>query len=67
MQGEEAASSPLSIILFLFPQIRFRHFQLFGIRSIPTLLLLRQGREVARRPGAMDAGGIVNWTRQHLG
>ncbi|MBL3526883.1 MAG: thioredoxin TrxC [gamma proteobacterium endosymbiont of Lamellibrachia anaximandri] len=38
----------------------------FGIRSIPTLMLLHRGREVARQPGAMDAGGIVNWTRQHL-
>ncbi len=39
----------------------------YGIRSIPTLLLMRNGREVARQPGAMDAGGIVNWTRQQLG
>ncbi len=38
----------------------------FGIRSIPTLMLLRQGREIARQPGAMDAAGIVNWTRQQL-
>lgn len=38
----------------------------FGIRSIPTLMLLRQGREIARQPGAMDAGGIINWTRQQL-
>lgn len=38
----------------------------FGIRSIPTLMLMRQGREIARQPGAMDAGGIVNWTRQQL-
>ncbi len=39
----------------------------FGIRSIPTLLLMRGGREVARQPGAMDANGIVNWVRHHLG
>ncbi len=39
----------------------------FGIRSIPTLMLMRNGREIARQPGAMDAGGIVGWTRQHLG
>jgi thioredoxin 2 len=39
----------------------------FGIRSIPTLLLMREGRELARQPGAMDAGGIVSWTRRHLG
>ncbi|MEN8167550.1 MAG: thioredoxin TrxC [Pseudomonadota bacterium] len=39
----------------------------FGIRSIPTLLLMRNGREIARQPGVMDAGGIVSWTKQRLG
>ncbi len=39
----------------------------FGIRSIPTLMLMRGGREVARQAGAMDARGIVNWVRQQLG
>jgi thioredoxin 2 len=38
----------------------------YGIRSIPTLLLLRNGREIARQPGAMDAAGIIAWTRQQL-
>lgn len=38
----------------------------YGIRSIPTLMLMRNGREVARQPGAMDVGGIVNWTKQQL-
>ena len=38
----------------------------FGIRSIPTLMLMRHGREIARQPGAMDASGIVTWTRQRL-
>ncbi|MES9936339.1 MAG: thioredoxin TrxC [Sedimenticola sp.] len=37
-----------------------------GIRSIPTLALFRQGREVARVSGAMDAGGLVSWVRQNL-
>ncbi len=36
-----------------------------GIRSIPTLMLFQGGREVARMSGALDAGGIVNWARQH--
>jgi len=39
----------------------------FAIRSIPTLMLLRQGREVARQSGAMDAGGIERWARAHAG
>ncbi|MCU7943362.1 MAG: thioredoxin TrxC [Candidatus Thiodiazotropha sp. (ex Cardiolucina cf. quadrata)] len=38
----------------------------FGIRSIPTLMLMHGGREVARQAGAMDQGGIVNWARQYL-
>ena len=33
----------------------------YNIRSIPTLALFRNGREVARQAGAMDAGGIVAW------
>ena len=38
----------------------------FGIRSIPTLVLFRQGRELARQPGAMVAADIVRWTRRQL-
>lgn len=37
----------------------------FNIRSIPTLALFRNGREVARQPGAMDTGGIINWAQSH--
>ena len=40
--------------------------QRFGIRSIPTLVLFRQGRELARQAGAMGAADIVRWTRQYL-
>lgn len=35
----------------------------FNIRSIPTLALFYQGREVARQAGAMGAADIVRWTR----
>ncbi len=38
----------------------------FGIRSIPTLVLFRQGRELARQAGAMGAAGIVQWARQQF-
>ena len=38
----------------------------FGIRSIPTLVLFRHGRELARQPGAMNLADIVRWTRQSL-
>jgi len=33
----------------------------YQIRSIPTLVLFRDGREVARQPGAMGAADIVRW------
>lgn len=38
----------------------------FGIRSIPTLLLIRNGQEIARQPGAMGRDDIVHWARSHL-
>ncbi|MEP7073435.1 MAG: thioredoxin TrxC [Nitrosospira sp.] len=33
----------------------------YNIRSIPTLALFRNGREVARQPGVMTAQDIVRW------
>ena len=38
----------------------------FGIRSIPTLVLFRQGRELARQAGAIGTADIVRWARQNL-
>ena len=38
----------------------------YGIRSIPTLMLLLRGREVARRAGARDTRGIVSWAKAQL-
>lgn len=38
-----------------------------GIRSIPTMILFRDGREIARQSGAMPAGQIVQWVRETLG
>jgi thioredoxin 2 len=38
----------------------------YGIRSIPTLILFKDGREIARQSGAMDAGSIVRWARSAL-
>jgi thioredoxin 2 len=36
-----------------------------GIRSIPTLVVFRNGREIARQPGAMGAPDIVRWVKSH--
>ena len=38
----------------------------YGIRGIPTMILFRGGREVARTSGAMPAGAIVQWAEQAL-
>lgn len=38
----------------------------FGIRSIPTLILLHKGREIARQSGAMPTQAIVDWARKAL-
>ena len=38
----------------------------FGIRSIPTLLILKNGREVARQSGAMDARQLAQWVRSRI-
>jgi thioredoxin 2 len=35
----------------------------FRIQSIPTIALFRNGREVARQPGAMGAADIVRWVQ----
>jgi thioredoxin 2 len=35
----------------------------FGIQSIPTMILFKAGREVARQSGALSAPQITNWIR----
>jgi thioredoxin 2 len=35
----------------------------YGIRSIPTMILFRKGKEVARQSGAMPEHMIVDWAR----
>ena len=35
----------------------------YGIRSIPTLVLFRNGQEVARQAGAMGAADIARWVQ----
>jgi Thioredoxin len=37
-----------------------------SIRSIPTLALFMNGRELARRAGAMGEGDIVRWVQAQL-
>ena len=39
----------------------------YAIRSIPTMVLIAGGREIARQSGAMPRNAIVSWVRQALG
>lgn len=57
------------------PQVRFakvdteaapRSSAVYGIRSIPTLILFRNGKEAARLSGAMPARELTAWLRQQL-
>ncbi len=45
------------------PQLAAR----YRIQSIPTMVLFRAGREVARQSGAMPAGALAEWIERHLG
>lgn len=38
----------------------------FGIRGIPTLLVFKQGKEIARQSGAMDLGTLSSWLKGAL-
>jgi len=38
----------------------------YHIRSIPTLVIFKSGRELARQSGAMDASDIMKWIGSHL-
>lgn len=38
----------------------------FNIRSIPTIILFKNGQETARQSGAMDANSLTNWVREQV-
>ncbi len=38
----------------------------FGIRSLPTLVLLQGGQEVKRQPGAVQTAQIMAWVEAGL-
>jgi len=57
------------------PQVRFvkvdteaspRAAQQYAIRSIPTLMLFQNGREVNRMSGAMSAQDLLRWIEAGL-
>ena len=38
----------------------------YGIRSIPSMIMIRKGEEIARTSGAMPTAAIVDWVEQAL-
>lgn len=62
-QFETAARQAEPLVRFLkvdteaLPDVAGR----FSIRSIPTMILFRDGREIARKAGAMDVRAILAW------
>jgi thioredoxin 2 len=39
----------------------------YGIRSIPTMIVFKNGQEIARQSGAMNAQAIIDWVRSAAG
>ena len=39
----------------------------YGIQAIPTMVMFRQGKEVARQPGAMQLPQILQWVQTNAG
>ena len=38
----------------------------YGIRSIPTLIIFKQGKEVARQSGAMDQSSLIQFIQLYI-
>ncbi len=38
----------------------------YAIRSIPTIALFKNGKEITRQAGAMDQSNLIRWVQQHL-
>jgi thioredoxin 2 len=64
---EKAAAQlePLVVLAKLNTEEAPRAAARFRIQSIPTLVVFKQGREVARQPGAMSQPQIEQWVRTY--
>lgn len=65
----EAAAAKLPMVRFakLDTEAHPRASAACRIRSIPTLILFRDGQELARVSGAMSSADLVGWVRSQLG
>ncbi len=39
----------------------------YGIRSIPTLAIFKNGKVIAQQAGAMNLDQLIAWSRSHIG
>jgi len=46
-------------------EIETRIAQQFGIQSIPTAIIFKNGKEIARKVGAMDLGTLLSWVQMN--
>jgi thioredoxin 2 len=61
-----AALEPKVRLLKLDTQAHQEAGASYAIRSIPTMILFKGGREVARQSGAMSSAQIQAWVRQNI-
>lgn len=68
-QFEQAATllEPRCRLVKVNTQIETTIGQQYQIRSIPTMVLLHRGQEIARQSGAMSSADIVRWAESMLG
>ena len=61
-----AQLEPRAILAKLNTEVAQQTAAQFGIRSIPSLILFKNGKEVARQAGAMNAPQIIQWVQSQL-
>jgi thioredoxin 2 len=74
-EPSRAMAPQIELAALRMPRMRFARIETVAhpkaaashhIRSIPTLVLFRGGREVDRRLGAHQSGELVKWLRSRL-
>src|SRR5690625_965 len=68
-QFEQAAKTlePRCRLVKVNTQVETTIGQKYQIRSIPTMVVLHRGQEIARKSGAMSSADIVRWVESQLG
>jgi thioredoxin 2 len=64
----EASSQlePKAILAKLNTELAQQTAAQFGIRSIPSIILFKNGKEVARQAGALNTQQIIQWVNSQI-